>query len=616
MKPRFLPWLIIFLVLALGTAGLGFLLLAQDATALGRIVLGVGQVLTYSWVVRGLFLWRDVGWVAKISRMLILTMVAGFFAGMSRALGYDSAAVMFAGAWGMAIAFMLGLELLRLAFSPGFAVLGVARTLLDEAIRMKMALIFVVMLVLLVPVLPFMLGGETRLQYRLESFLTYSLTVVSTLLAAMTILLAARTVSSELSERQAFLTLTKPVSRAGYLAGKWLGIMGLNLLLLVVSGVGVVAFVKVVEQTPAMDAADYIAVQEQVLTARASAGPVPADDAALQIDFEQRLEDLRLRGADPMIYGNLGDPITQVNPAQRQAIQLDAMRQWLTVAPRNRTTYRFTGLKEAKSQGPTLQLVFTPKAATAAGDNMVRMAMRVNDRPYANPIPDPMLFGRPIPLIRNNTFHTATLSTEDIRDDGTIELTIINTGADVGQSSISFKPGEGLEIFYKVGSFETNLAKGLLVMWIRLGFLAALGLAAATFLGFPTACLLCFLVFFAAVGSDYLNESLSSYASIPRDEVPWWDKIWLTFGKFVDQLKAGEFFEAFKLVIRLIGEAFTFVVPPMARYSPTPLIAYGRAVEGPMIIGALVRIGLVSTGVVALFAAFVFGRREVARVTV
>ncbi|MEM9420433.1 MAG: ABC transporter permease subunit, partial [Planctomycetota bacterium] len=320
MKPRFLPWLIVLIVLACGTAGLGFLLLAQNVTTGGRIVLALGQLLTYAWVIRGLFLWRHVGWVAKISRILIMTMIAGFLAGMSRTLGYDSAAIVFAGAWGMAIAFMLGLELLRLAFSPGWPVLGVARTLLDEAIRMKMALIFVVMLVLLVPVLPFMLGGETRLQYRLESFLTYSLTLISTLLAAMTILLAARTISSELTDRQAFLTLTKPISRAGYLAGKWIGIMGLNLLLLLVSGVGVVAFVKVIERTPAMDAADYIAVQEQVLTARVAIEPVPVDTAVMQLDFEKRLEDLRLRGADPLVYGNVGDPIAQVNPEQRKAI--------------------------------------------------------------------------------------------------------------------------------------------------------------------------------------------------------------------------------------------------------------------------------------------------------
>ncbi len=62
----------------------------------------------------------------------------------------------------MAVLFIVGLELLRLAFSPGWGVLGVARTLVDEAIRMKMALIFVIMLLLFVPLLPFILGGETR----------------------------------------------------------------------------------------------------------------------------------------------------------------------------------------------------------------------------------------------------------------------------------------------------------------------------------------------------------------------------------------------------------------------------------------------------------------------
>ncbi|MEM9914986.1 MAG: ABC transporter permease [Planctomycetota bacterium] len=610
-RPRALTWWIVYLAIGFATAGLSYLLIAQGAEILGNVVFLLGGIGSLAWLLAGLAWWRTNPWVAKLTRFLVLTWGIGLVAGFCLRLGYDSAAIMLAGVWGMTVSFMLGLELLRLLFSPGFAVLGVARTLLDEAIRMKMALIFVVMMVLFVPVLPFMLGGETRLQYRLESFLTYSLTLVSTLLAAMTILLAARTVSSELTDRQAFLTLTKPVSRAGYLAGKWVGIMGLNLLLLVVSGVGVVAFVKVIERTPAMDAADYIAVQEQVLTARSSAAPVPVDNARLTIDFEQRLEDLRLRGADPLIYGNIGDPITQISPATRQAIQLDALREWLTIAPRNQTTYRFTGLQKAKEKGITVQLRFSPKAATAASDNMARMAFRVNDRPYLDP-----RTSQPLPPVRNNTFHTAYFLSEDIRDDGTLDLTIINTGADVGQSSISFKPGEGLEIFYKVGGFETNLAKGLVVVWIRLGFLAALGLAAATFLGFPTACLLCFLVFFAAVGSDYLSESLSQYASIPRDEVPWWDKIWLTVGKAIDQVREGETYDAFKLVIRLIGEGFTFVVPPMARYSPTPLIAYGRSVEGGMMLGALIRIGLVSTGVVAVFAAFVFGRREVARVTV
>ncbi|MEM8737957.1 MAG: ABC transporter permease [Planctomycetota bacterium] len=604
-----------WLVLVAGTAALWFLLRAQGAAAVAGVVYVVGGLAWAGWTAAGLVWWREQTWVGKLSRVVVLNLGMGLLTGFCAALGADTAVAACLGIWGMALAFGVGLELMRLALSPGWSVLGVARTVVDEAIRMRMGLVFVVMLVLLVPVLPWMLGGETRLQYRLESFLTYALTVVSVLLSAMTILLAARTVSSELGDKQAYLTLTKPVSRPGYLLGKWLGIMALNGLLLGVSGVGVYGFVRVLERTPAMDAADRVAVQEQVLTARALAEPRPVDSAALAIDFEARLADLRRRGVDPTVYGEAGDPVSRVSPTQRARIEQDAVKQWLTIDPRERKTYRFEGLGPAKDAGPSVQLRFKPRAASAPADGRVRLAMRVNDRPYQNPEPG-LNLGQPIPPVRDNTFHTAYISTQQIRDDGTLDLTIINTGAELGQTSVAFAPGEGLQVYYKVGGFAGNLTSGLAMVWIRLGFLGALGLAAATFLGFPVACLACFLVFFAAVGSNYLSESLSTYAGLPREEVPWWDTVWLTVGKFNGLVGQGEFYDAFKLVVRIIGEAFTFIVPPMARFSPTAEVAYGRAISGGLLLECLVRIGVVSTGVVALFAVGVFGRREVARVTV
>ncbi|MEO1235681.1 MAG: hypothetical protein AAFX76_02715 [Planctomycetota bacterium] len=613
-RPRPLVWWIALAVLSLGGGGLWFLLTAQGAGALGAVVYVLAALASSAWIVAGLAWWRENPWVAKLGRLVVLNLTLGLLTGFCLAIGATSTAIAVAGGWGMAVAFVLGLELLRLALSPGVAVLGVARTLLDEAIRMKLALIFVVGVLLLVPVLPLTLGGETRLQYRLESFLTYALTVIGVLLSAMTILLAVRTVTSELEEKQAFLTLTKPVSRPGYLAGKWIGIMALNALLLAVAGVGVYASVKVLERQPAFDPADRVAVVEQVLTARASADLQPVDASTLQIDFEATLADLRRRGVNPAVYGSPDDPVSRVSPEQRERIKQDTLKQWLTVPPRGRTTYVFTGLSDARDAGPSVQLRFKPKASTAPGDNLVRLAMRVNDRPYANPEPG-LNFGKPIPPVRNNTFHTAYIGSDQIRDDGTLELTVINTGAEFGQTAVAFPPPDGLELFYRVGGFGENLAKGLAVVWVRLSFLAALGLAAATFLGFPVACLGCFLVFFAAVGSDYLGESLSQYASLPREEVPWWDTIWLTVSKFVGHLGAGEFYDAFKLVIRLIGEGFALVVPPMARYSPTNQVAYGRAVEWSMISGVVLRIGVVSTGVVALFAVWTFSRREVAKVT-
>ena len=610
-RPRFIFWLAVALTLSLATAGFWFLLSQQGAAALANVVYVIGGLLTAGWTVAGLVWWSHVGWVAQVSRLVVLTLGLGLLAGLSLSLGARSPAIMAAGVWGMAVLFTLGLALLRLAFSPGWSTLGVARTLVDEAIRMKMALIFVIMLLLLVPVLPYILGGETRLQYRLESFLTYALTVVSALLSIMTILLAVRTVSSELDEKQAFLTLTKPVSRSGYLAGKWLGIMGLNLLLLAVSGVGVYAFVQVLREQPAMDLADAAAVQEQVLTARASAQPVPLDPVVMAQRYEEKVRELRQRGVDPEINGRVGDPLTVVEPAQQERLQFDVIREWLSVPPRNRVTYRFAGLADARDAGPTVQLRFQPDASIAAPGYMVHLQLRVNDRDYIDP-----RSGQPLPPIRNDTFHTAYVMSDQIREDGTLDLTVIHDGADLGQSTVVFDPADGLEIFYRVGSFGGNLAKALTVLWIRLGFLAALGLAAATFLSFPVACLFCFLVFFAAVGSEFLSESLSNYASIPRDEVPWWSKITLTIGKFVGLIAEGEVYDAFKLAIRLVGETFTFLVPPLARYSPTPDLAYGRALTLGFLREVLLRIGLVSTGVVALAAIIIFRRREIARVTV
>src|SRR5690606_23738088 len=79
-------------------------------------------------------------------------------------------------------------------------------------------------------------------------------------------------------------------------------------------------------------------------------------------------------------------------------------------------------------------------------------------------------------------------------------------------ATIAFVPGDGLQMLYRVGSFEANLARGMTMLWLRLGFLAMLGLAASTFLSFPVACLLCLLVYFTSAGSAYLAESLEVYA--------------------------------------------------------------------------------------------------------
>ena len=617
MPKKLLIWLLILVALVAATAGFGGLLWAQDARSLARLVLAVGQTAIVVWLVRGLLVWRHVGWVAKVTQLALLTLGLGLIALLCEQLGRRPAAVMFVGVWAMAAAFMLGLGLLRLVFSAGNPVLGVARTLVDEAIRMKLALIFVVGVVLLIPFLPFTLAGETRLQYRVESFLTYSLMIITALLSVMTILLACRTVSSELTERQAFLTLTKPVGRVQYLAGKWLGLMGLNLLLITVAGVGVYAFTQVLVSRAAVDQGsdpdriiDYIATQEQVLSARRSAGPGPVSATAFNVDMKARYADLH--ATNPRRFPDfvdLSDPETTLTEEQRAAVFAESLREWMTVPNRGSQTFRFSGLEDAAAAGPTVQLRFEPRAAGQLDDNLVGLTLRVNDRPFAD-----ARSGQPLPRIRNSTWHVAYIESRLVREDGTLDVTVLNDTP--GQPTVRFAPAGGMEVFYSVGGFGPNLTRGMIVLWVRLAFLAMLGLAAATFLGFPVACMACMLVFLAAVGSNFIDKSLANYAAVYATAPGAWSYATTAVSKFFAKLGEGEFFYAFKMIIRLIGETFTFVVPPMARFSPTPLLAGGRMVEWSMVGQATLRIGLVSTGALGLFAAYTFHRREIARVVV
>lgn len=622
---RSLPaWLGILGGLVALSAGLVVLLSAQGHDAAAHAVLVTGNALVSTWVVWGLIVWHAVPWVAWVTRVLVLTLVAQLLASLCYALGMTGAAMLVVGAWGMGVAFYIGLSLLRLALVGGHPVLGVARTMLDEAIRQKVGLIFVVILVVLVPMLPLILS-DSRLEYRVSNFLRYSMFVTGMLLSVMTILLAARSLATDMDSKVSYTTLVKPVPRWQYLLGKWLGIMMLNAVLLAVAGVGIYTFTRVLTrdvQRDAMDVLDAAAVTEQVLTARVGVVPSEAQPGELRALVEARLDQLRknLRPSDL-------DYDVYFSPATGQAVPFDALPEsvrielqnaavsdWLSIPDRGSKTYRFTGLEDAASYTDLVQLRFKPEArGSAPPDKKVQLFFRVNGREYRNPA----TVNGMVPRLAEDRFHVLYIPTEVIGEDGVLELEVFSGGRGAPpQPSISFNPADGLQVLYRVGGFETNLVKALAMLWVRLMFLAMLGLAAATFLGFPVACMLCGLVFVAAAGSAYLAESLKQYGSFPKDSLPMWQQVLGFFDVVQTKIGEGKYYDAFKAVIRLIGELFTAMVPSLGDYNPAPMLADGRAITLGALGSAAAKVGGLWTGVLGLVAAAIFHRREVAEVTV
>ncbi|MFW5681961.1 MAG: ABC transporter permease, partial [Phycisphaeraceae bacterium] len=491
--------IVLVLLLALGE-GLGALLWAQGEVGASSWLRLIGRVAAAGWLLWGLHVWREVPWVDKARRAVIALAAVGILAAVSAALGWSSLLYILAGVVGMSVTFFVGLWLVRLALSAGSPVIGVARTVVDEAIRMRMPVVFIVGVILVVPVLPFVLDPSDRLEYRLQSFLSWSSIAVSLLLSLMTIFLAIGTLTRELERRQVFLSLTKPVRRWQYLLGKWLGIASLNVVLVATAGVGMYAFTMWVADQPARDAQDRAAVRERVLVAREAQSPAPADPDYFERELERRRQMARDQPAGTVSGLTGGD--SEFNPARmdrsmRQAI----VNEWFTVGPRSTKTFVFSGLSEAKRQADEVQLRIEPKAAAGALD-VVRLAMRVNGRNYT---PSP---NTPLHTLTTDTPHVLRIPGQAIDDDGVLRLEIANPAfGEQAQPTISFNPEDGLQLLYRVGGFAPNLTRSMALLWIRLAFLAALGLAAATFLGFPVAALMCTMVLMAASGGEFLIDS-------------------------------------------------------------------------------------------------------------
>ena len=526
--------------------------------------------------------------------------------GLLLARGHRAAAVAVLGFVCMWLCFLIGHGLIRVVLSPGVGAFGVARTLVDEAVRIRVVLAFVIGLLVMTPLgsLFFLMDPNELLKYRVQGFLTWTLSGSAMLLGVMTLFLACSTICHEIDRCQIFLTLTKPIGRGQYLLGKWLGIVLLDLLLVGIVGIGVYTFSKVLQQNPHRNQADRHAVDQQIFVARQAVTAQPPATMDINAMVAKRVQEQQ-------------DTQTAVAPGLERFHRQAIIAKWHTIAPRGTQTYVFANLHRARAFGRWVQLRFKPVSSMAPPKEQVRLAVWLNGRPY----PFDADTHRHLPLVvANNRYQVLDLPVDAIGQDGRLEIRIANVNLDdmraTFPSSVGFTPGKGLEVLYQVGRFEPNLIRALVLVWIRLAFLAMLGLTAGTFLGFPVACLLGVLVYVTAAANGFLLESMEQYVSFSAHHQGWWERLVWVPKTFLVQLVGGEFWDAFKILVRLLGNTFVLLIPSFSDYDPVALIADGRWVPYDMILAAVVRVGGVWTGFCGLLGWLIFRRRELAQVTV
>ncbi|UCG34475.1 MAG: ABC transporter permease [Phycisphaerales bacterium] len=456
---------------------------------------------------------------------------------------------------------------------------SIARLTVAEAIRRKVAILFILIMAAVLATLPFVMKGDNTLTGRIQTFLAYSMTTLSFLLCMLTILLGCGSVALEIRSRQIYLTGTKPVPRWQILFGKWLGIVLLDLVLLGVGVGAVYGVVKYLATLPGTNPDDAYVLHNEVLTARAGVEMLVPDFAAdVERLYQVRREEGRVPVDDPVVVDQI-----------KRDIGLRLRRDYLSVQPLATQSWEFTHLLVKREPGQFLHLRYKLSVSPEPPRQVVYYAWVVGDRSKDT---------GEVVIPRDDKvgiYNEMPIPADLVADDGSLRVTLVNVHPEDPEryyrAVISFSEEDKPLLLYRIGTFGGNLLRALIIIYCKLMFLAAVGVCASTFLGFPVACLVCMILFLAAAVSGFILESL--------DMIPKW--------KYIDDP-----LDYIGYVFRPLGLALYQIVPQLSKFNPVPTLVEGRAVTLLWVIDAIGKLVLIRVAILGLLAYVLFQRRELA----
>jgi ABC-type transport system involved in multi-copper enzyme maturation permease subunit len=515
--------------------------------------------------------------------------------------GWSVPATGLAGVTGMALGCGLGLAVIRRLLSGSTGIAGVARTVVDEAVRMRASLALVVLLVLLIPTLPLVLDPAERLAYRLQFVLSWALGGTGIILSVLTIVLACGTICGDIDSGRIHMTLAKPVQRWEYLLGKWLGIVLFDLLLVGLACVGTVTFVRALASMPAVDDADRVAVDDQVLAAR----------VALQPEHD-RPEEYEAAIAEAIRQLERDDPegFAKNSTVARRRIRQEQDWQWHTVSPEMVSTFVFRGLSGVDRSGPPLQLQLKPRAFNVGVDLAdVRFVLWLNGRPW------PMRDGAHVEqTLATQALHVLSIPADVVDDEGVLRLTVGNRNlvppGETHATAITFPPGDGLRLLHREGGFIGNVVRCLAVIWSKLAMVAAVGVAASTCLGLPMAVLLSLVVYATALGSGFLRDALGIYNMSATTAV---EAVAQRLAATAGLLAEWRLYEAVRMLLGFVTDLVLWMTPAFGDYDAVGSLAEGIAITDATVWSCLWKIGIVFPLLLGIGGWLIFERRDPVR---
>lgn len=455
---------------------------------------------------------------------------------------------------------------------------AVATNTIKQAMRMRIAVVFVVLLIVILPVMGASVAGDGTLKGRLQTFVSYGLSLTSFLLCLLTIIVSIYSLTSDLEQKQIYTVLTKPIRRAQLLFGKLLGVIILDVgLLIFFSAIIYITTIYMPQFTDASQA-ELTQARNEFYTARASLTPVEADATR---EVNHIFEKLRESGQLPsdvinskIAQKNYKNEITKrVKLAKRAAVPgQELLWEFHDVKPIAPNESLFIRFKYDVSENPPDLQVFS---TWQVGD--------YRQLKYGSKFETPIYVVDRKDLIR--TFHEIEVPADAVAEDGYLAVGFLNV-PQLNNTVVIFPPEDGLEVLYKADTFSANFIRAVLLVLFRLVFLACLGILASTFLSFPVAILFCLVVFFTGTVSGFFLESFET----------------------LSEGLSGVYQYTFRPIIQLL--------PQFDKFNPTKFLVPARLLSWFLlarVVGIMICIKAV---ILLLFALLIFSYREIAKIVV
>lgn len=367
---------------------------------------------------------------------------------------------------------------------------AVAKNTIKQALRMKIAVVFVILLLVLLPVLGVSTTGDETLKGRLQTFISYGLSLTSFLLCILTITISIYSVTNDIKEKQIFTIVTKPIRRVEFLTGKLLGVVLLNMILLGVFSVIIYSIAIYMPKFYKATNSEIEQVNNEFFTARAAL-PIPVEDFTEQANEKYKKLEEADEIPDDMSREEAIKQINNIMQVVSRSVDVGGYLEW--------------DFENVKPLADSIFIRFKYQALEDTPDGRVYSRWVVGE-PHSVKTGEPGKTPVYVSDFRHptDTYQEIEVPSECIPDNGKLSIVFYNYPSN--ETVVTF-PKDGMEVLFKAESFTMNFIKAILLILSRIVFLACLGILTSTFLSFPVAILVCLVLFVTASGSGFVLES-------------------------------------------------------------------------------------------------------------